>query len=295
MAGLNAREQEGCRRLLALLDTEDLFSVAETVTNRLIHVFSKEEAFDAIIIYSKNAEELLKRRKVHRNAIFKYLAAENVVVSPSSEKSQLIQSALDHWRGPNAQPTASPGQKVEKEQSESDTLNCQLLGEQFCNWFYSLLNSQNPSLGQDKGAWGPQHFWENAVLRLVYRAAEQAEEEFNGSQMTSLRLLALTRDERLIFNPSIDARGLKCVPSPHGLVVVAVAGTIHRDNVLLGIFEQIFGLVRCPVGKNWKIKNVNLRIRGQNTLTCEESQGSPAITLHNNELALYYSPSKNMH
>lgn len=42
MAGLSAREQEGCRRLLALLDTDDLFSVAETVTNRLIHVFSKE-------------------------------------------------------------------------------------------------------------------------------------------------------------------------------------------------------------------------------------------------------------
>ncbi|XP_069800933.1 uncharacterized protein C3orf38 homolog [Dendropsophus ebraccatus] len=288
MAGLSGREKEGCRRLLAQLDTEDLFSVADTVTNRMIHIFSKEEAIDAIITYSKSAEELLKRRKVHRSAIFKYLAADNVTVLPSSEKSQLIQCALDHWRGPSVQHTRSPGHKVEKQESESETLDCQLLGEHFCKWFYPLLNSQNPSFGQEKGDWGPQHFWENAALKLAYRAAEQAVEEYNGSQMASLRLLALTREERLLFNPNLDGRGLKCVPSPHGLVVVAVAGTIHRDNVWLGIFEQIFGLVRCPVGKNWKIKNVNLKILGQNTLTCEESQGLPAITLQSKELELYY-------
>ncbi|KAM3934326.1 uncharacterized protein C3orf38 homolog [Leptodactylus fuscus] len=292
MAGLSAREKEGCRRLLAQLETEDLFSVAETVTNRLIHVLSKEEAYDAIVTYSKSAEELLKRRKVHRSAIFKYLAAENVMVLPTSEKSQLIQCAIDYWRGPSVTHTTSPGAKVEKEQSEQsepETLNCQLLGEHFCNWFYPLLNSQNPSLGQEKGDWGPQHFWENAVLNLMYRTAEQAMEEHIGSQMASLRLLAFTRDERLIFNPNIDSRGLKCVPSPHGLVVVAVAGTVHRDNVCLGIFEQIFGLVRCPVYKNWKIKNVNLKIIGQNALTCEESQRLPAITLQSKELELYYS------
>ncbi|XP_044140454.1 uncharacterized protein C3orf38 homolog isoform X1 [Bufo gargarizans] len=289
MAGLSAPEREGCRRLLAQLDTDDLFSVAETVTNRLIHVFSREEAFDAIVTYSKSAEELLKRRKVHRSAIFKYLAAENVNVLPSNEKNQLIQCALDHWRGPSVRHPASPDVKVEKEQSEPGTLNCQLLGEQFCNWFYPLLNSQNPSLRPEKGDWGPQHFWENAVLKLAYRAAEQAAEEHYGSQMASLRLLALTREERLIFNPNIDSGGLKCVSSPHGPVVVAVAGTIHRDNVWLGIFEQIFGLVSCPVGKNWKIKNVDLKILGQNSLTCEESQRLPAITLHSKELEMYYS------
>ncbi|KAG8590773.1 hypothetical protein GDO81_006890 [Engystomops pustulosus] len=289
MAGLSAREKEGCRRLLAQLDIEDLFSVAETVTSRLIHVFSREEAFDAIVTYSKSAEELLKRRKVHRSAIFKYLAEENVPVLPTSEKSVLIQCALDHWRGPSVTRTTSPGQKIEKENPEPESLNCQLLGEQFCSWFYPLLNSQNSSLGQEKGDWGPQHFWENAVLKLAYRAAEQAVEEHIGSQMASLRLLALTRDERLIFNPNVNSQGLKCVPSPHGLVVVAVAGTILRDNVCLGIFEEIFGLVRCPVSKTWKIKNVNLKIVGQNTLTYEESQRLPAITLQGKELELYYS------
>ncbi|CAN2387666.1 apoptotic process [Pristimantis euphronides] len=291
MTGLSAREKEGCRRLLAQLDIEELFSVAETVTNRLIHVFSRDEAFDAIIIYSKSAEELLKRRKVHRGAIFKYLASENVTVLPSTEKNQLIQCALDHWRGPSAQHTTLPRQTVSRisvDEEPPEPLDCQLLGEQFCGWFYSLLNSQNPSFGQEKGNWGPQHFWENAALKLAYRATEQAVEEHDGAQMASLRLLALTRDERLLFNPSMDSRGLKCVRSPHGLVVVAVAGTIHRDNVYLGIFEEIFGLVRCPVGKNWKIKNVDLKILGQNTLSHEESQRPPAVTLHSGELEVYY-------
>ncbi|XP_063812370.1 uncharacterized protein C3orf38 homolog isoform X2 [Pseudophryne corroboree] len=293
MSGLSGREKECCRRLLALLDTQDLISIAETVTNRMIHVLSREEAIDAILSYSKDATELLKRRKVHRSVIFKYLDEEKISVLPSWEKHQLIQCALDHWRVPGVQKDSPPGQKVEKEdQSHLDSLDCKLLGEQFCTWFYSLLNSQNPSLGQERGDWGPQHFWENAILRFSYRTREQAMEEHSGSQMTSLRLLSLTRDERLIFNPNLDSKGLKCVTSSHGLVVVAVAGTIHRGNACLGIFEQIFGLIRCPIGNNWKIKHVDLKILAQTALGCEESQRLPSISYNTGELEVYYKSDR---
>ncbi|XP_075053160.1 uncharacterized protein C3orf38-like isoform X2 [Mixophyes fleayi] len=288
MSGLSAREKEGCRLLLEHLDTQDVLAIAETVTNRMIHVFSREDATDAILSYSKNATELLKRRKVHRSAIFKYLDTEKIAVLPSSEKNQLIQCALDHWGSPGVQQTSSPGQKV-GDQSHLESLDCKLLGEQFCKWFYSLLNSQNPSLGQEKGEWGPQHFWENAILKLAYKAAEQAAEEHNGSQMTSLRLLALTREEKLIFNPNLDLKGLKCVTSSHGLVVVAVAGTIHRNNVCLGIFEQIFGLIRCPIGKNWKIQRVDLKVLAQTAFDSEVPQHLPSISYKTSELEVYYS------
>ncbi|XP_068126786.1 uncharacterized protein C3orf38 homolog [Hyperolius riggenbachi] len=291
MSGLSAREKEGCRRLLELLDSPDLFSVVETVTNRLIQVFSREEAIDAILTYSKNSAELLKRRKVHRNAIFKYLADERVPVPPSCEKHQLIQCAIDHWAGPGVQRTQSPGKQVsEGGASELHPLDYKLLGEKFCEWFYQLLNSQNPLLGQ-KGDWGPQHFWDDAVLRFVYKAVEAAKEEHHGAQMASLRLLALTRDERLIFNPNLDSRGLKCVSSPHGLVVVAVAGTVHRDNVCLGLFEQIFGLIRCPIGKNWKIKHVDLKVLGQNALGTEQTNCLPSVNYQDSELQVYYADS----
>lgn len=44
-----------------------------------------------------------------------------------------------------------------------------VLGKQFCEWFFQLLNSQNPSLGQQPQDWGPQHFWPDVRLRLLSR------------------------------------------------------------------------------------------------------------------------------
>ncbi|CAI9550864.1 unnamed protein product, partial [Staurois parvus] len=260
------------------------------------------EAIEAILIYSKDAKELLKRRKVHRDAIFKYLAAEKLAVPPSSDKNQLIQYAIDHWAGPTVHKKTVPEKKVsrlkcyfykpvQEAEPNLEPTDFKLLGEKFCEWFYILLNSQNPSFGQEKGAWGPEHFWENAILRFAYKAAEQATEEHKGAQMASLRLLALTRDERLIFSPSTDSRGLKCVSSLHGLVVVAVAGTIHRDGACMGIFEQIFGLIRCPIGKNWKIKHVDLKVMGQNKLSSEQTKCLPSVTYETRDLELYFPES----
>ncbi|XP_063299318.1 uncharacterized protein C3orf38-like [Pelobates fuscus] len=290
MAGLRPREKVGCRQLLEQLDTADLLSLTETVTNRMIQVFGREEAIDAILVYSASATELLKRRKVHRDIIFKYLATQQITVLPSSDKNQLIQHAIEYWKDAVKNPKLSskPQAKTE-DKSHLGSLDCQLLGEQFCKWFYQLLNSQNPVLGHEKGDWGPQHFWENAVLKFSYSTTEENMEEYNGAQMTSLRLLALTREEKLVFNPNVDSKGLKCVTSPHGLVVVAVAGTIHRNNSWLGIFEQIFGLIRCPIGENWKIRFVNLKVFGQNTTGSVDSPPMPSIQYKTNELEVFYS------
>uniref|UniRef100_A0A803K8R2 Chromosome 3 open reading frame 38 n=1 Tax=Xenopus tropicalis TaxID=8364 RepID=A0A803K8R2_XENTR len=281
--------------------------MAENYHTQLIPVisFSTKEAMDAILTYSKNAAELLNRRKVYRDIIFKYLAAKKIAVSPSSEKNQLIQRALEFWRESATESVSSapesssfngqnsvPSQDKSNDTSHSGSLDCQLLGEHFCRWFYPLLNSQNPILGCEKGYWGPQHFWENTVLKFAYRTTQESTEEYCGAQMASLRLLALTREERLLFNPSIDTGGLKCAISRHGLVVVAVAGTIHRDNQCLGIFEQIFGLIRCPVTASWKIKNVNLKILGQSALGALgsiESAPRPSIQYKTKDLEEYYS------
>ncbi|KAM4699389.1 uncharacterized protein C3orf38 homolog [Discoglossus pictus] len=289
MAGLTPLEKAGCRQLLELLDTSELLSLTDTVTNRLIHVESREEAIHAIITYSESATVLLKRRKVNRETIFKYLALQNVPVLPSSEKNQLIQRVVEYWQGPVSKQREPKPQVKQEDKSYNGSLNCQLLGEQFCHWFYQILNSQNPLLGQQKGDWGPQHFWENAVLKFAYNTTEQSMEEYNGAQMTSLRLLALVREERLLFHPNLEAGGLKCVTSPHGLVVVAVAGTVHRDSFCLGIFEQIFGLIRNPADENWKIKFVNLKVIGQNALESAGSLPRPSVQYQTSELEAFYS------
>lgn len=97
--GLSERERAGCRALLEQMATDELMALTDTVTNRLVLPQSRQEAIHAIIVYSQSVEELLKRRKVYREIIFKYLANEGVVVPPCSEKHQLIHHAKQYWSG----------------------------------------------------------------------------------------------------------------------------------------------------------------------------------------------------
>lgn len=114
-------------------------------------------------------------------------------------------------------------------------------------------------------------------------------DDFLGAELVSLRLLALTREEHLLLSPNLESYGLRALLSPHGLVLVAVAGTIHRDAACLGIFEQIFGLIRSPLENNsWKIKFINLKIRGQDAVAGTEV-AAPALSYNSSELQLFCS------
>lgn len=150
------------------------------------------------------------------------------------------------------------------------------LGKQFCQWFFQLLNSQNPQAALPVQDWGPQHFWSDARLLLL----SHQKEEFIGAELVCKRLFALVWEERLLFCPNLEQTGLKCVSTPHGLVLVAVAGTIHRESSCLGVFEQVFSLIRSPLDDNrWKIKSVHLKIKGQ-----IGKETLPALTYDSKEL-----------
>ncbi|KAM6384092.1 uncharacterized protein C3orf38 homolog isoform 3-T3 [Alca torda] len=251
-----------------------------------------EEAIHAILVYSQSVEELLKRRKVYREIIFKYLAAQGIPVPPSSEKQLLIDRVKQYWSGQHA--TSTLGERKqhteshgESQKSPQDAIHD--LGEEFCQWFFELLNSQHPLGVKSEERWGPQHFWENAKMKFSYNTLEKNMEEYVGAEMVSLRLLSLVKEEYLLFNPNLHASGLKCAMSRHGLVLVAVAGTVHRDNACLGIFEQIFGLISCPVRENtWKIKAVNLKIVGQNALEPGMQIEKPSLKYESNQLQELY-------
>ncbi|XP_042298846.1 uncharacterized protein C3orf38 homolog [Sceloporus undulatus] len=300
-AGMNEREREGCRELLELLHTADLLALTDTVTNRLVEPGNRNEAIHAILLYSQSAEELLKRKKVFREVIFKYLATKGVVVPPSSEKHQLVSRAKQYWCGqlkncdsdekysePNVEQPQGEGKQGDKEEPDKE---CYSLGEEFCQWFFEILNSQNPLIGQSQDEWGPQHFWDDAVLKFCYNTSEQNIEEYLGAELVSLRLLSLVREEYLFLNPNLNAGGLRCAVSQHGLVVVAVAGTVHRNTCCLGVFEQIFGLIRCPFRENtWKIKFVNLKIVGQNAMEPGTEIERPCIKYEQEELQEFYVP-----
>ncbi|XP_075573492.1 uncharacterized protein C3orf38 homolog isoform X1 [Pelecanus crispus] len=318
-------------------------ALTDTVTNRLVHPQSRQEAIRNILAYSQSVEELLKRRKVYREIIFKYLAAQGIPVPPSSEKRLLIDRVKQYWSGqptthasesgnskPYAEVTSDRTRgsilKLYQETFQLDTMKNSFtaravkrwnrppreavtslsleshgqtqksrqdyihrLGQEFCQWFFDLLNSQHPLGVKAEEGWGPQHFWEDARMKLRYNTLEKNMEEYVGAEMVSLRLLSLVTEEYILFNPNLRANGLKCAMSPHGLVLVAVAGTVHRDKTCLGIFEQIFGLISCPVRENtWKIKNLNLKIVGQNALEPGMQIENPSIKFESKQLQELY-------
>nr|ACO13919.1 C3orf38 [Esox lucius] len=198
MSSLSDAERNGFKNMFDIMSMKDILSLSDTVTNKLIAVGSTTEAVEAILSYTKDAEELLKRRKVHRDIIFKYLAKEGVVMPTDSDKNQLVKKTLQFWSTGKA------------------------------------LDQQTPSV------------------------------------VTSLGL-----------RPSAS------LSSPHGLVLVAVAGTIHRDTVCLGVYEQVFGPIRSPLEQNsWKIKFVNLKIRGPEVLGGAGELVSPSLTCSPTELQL---------
>ncbi|KAM6978797.1 LOW QUALITY PROTEIN: uncharacterized protein C3orf38 homolog [Tautogolabrus adspersus] len=299
MSGLTDTERAGCKKIMKLMSKGDLLSLSDTVTNKVIVVEDEREAMQTIMSFTKNAEEFLRRKKVQRDLIFKYLAKEGVVMPPNSEKHQLVKRTLQLWLpGKGMDDENCLGETDETKQRPADTAtnmkdedggHLMVLGQQFCQWFFQLLNSQNLSLGQQPQDWGPQHFWPDVKLRLLARAGSEQIEEFLGAELVSMRLQALMREERLILMPNLEPHGLRVLASPHGLVLVAVAGTIHRDSACLGIFEQIFGLIRSPIEKKcWKIKFVKLKIIGQDVLGGTEIV-APALTYNSTELQLLCS------
>ncbi|XP_010123314.1 PREDICTED: uncharacterized protein C3orf38 homolog, partial [Chlamydotis macqueenii] len=251
-------------------------------------------AVHAILVYSQSAEELLKRRKVYREIIFKYLATQGIPVPPSSEKHLLVDRVKRYWSGQLTTCASESGESKphtesygERQKAPQD--NVHYLGEEFCQWFFELLNSQHPLGVKSEETWGPQHFWENAKMKFCYNTLEKNMEEYVGAEMVSLRLLSLVKEEYLLFNPNLHANGLKCAMSPHGLVLIAVAGTVHRNNACLGIFEQVFGLISCPIRENtWKIKVVNLKIVGQNSLEPGMQIEKPSIKYEAYQLQEFY-------
>lgn len=147
-------------------------------------------------------------------------------------------------------------------QASKQTSELQLLGETFASWFYKVLNSNNPHMGINPEEFGPCHFWDGATLKVTtITDMQSSSDEFSGSQLVSEKILSFTKSECLLFNPNISREGILVNSEKHGLVIVIVCGTIHRQNKHLGVFDQMFGLVKDPrFYDNWKIKITKLKL-----------------------------------
>lgn len=137
----------------------------------------------------------------------------------------------------------------------------QKLGENFARWFFDALNSHNPSKSLHTKDFGPHHFLDDAELLLLVLGPSETRDRICGQQAVCDRFLAFVKGEDLLFNPNCDHGGIMVDTNPHGLVVVLVCGTVHRGNHCLGVFEQMFGLIKDPrFDNNWKIKISKLKM-----------------------------------
>lgn len=135
------------------------------------------------------------------------------------------------------------------------------LGLTFIHWFYDSLNSHNPSRGSTPKDFGPQHFYRDAKLMVLLLGPPETRENCTGQQAVSEKFLHFVNRENLLFNPNCDHGGVMVKADPHGLVVVVVCGTIHRDNQCLGVFYQMFGLIKDPqFDNNYKIKISKMKL-----------------------------------
>jgi len=96
---LTEKEKHGISELLARMSSRDLTSLAQTVTSRLIVPETHSEAVSAIILHSDKPSDILRRRKIKKELLFKYLNAKKVGVDASADKSIMISHVLQLWGG----------------------------------------------------------------------------------------------------------------------------------------------------------------------------------------------------
>ena len=56
------------------------------------------DAVNAILTFSQSVEELLKRKKIKRDTLFRYLASHGIGIDPKGEKHTLVDEILKFWK-----------------------------------------------------------------------------------------------------------------------------------------------------------------------------------------------------
>ena len=95
---LTEAEKYGISELLSRLSVSDLQSLAQTVTSKLLVPETSSEAITAIILHTDKAVDLLKRKKIKKELLFKYLHLKGVSIEAVADKSVHVTRVLEVWR-----------------------------------------------------------------------------------------------------------------------------------------------------------------------------------------------------
>ncbi|XP_054288422.1 uncharacterized protein C3orf38 homolog [Macrosteles quadrilineatus] len=267
---LSLEERINVLELLSGLDEDDILSLASTVTKGLLKPGSREEANEAVLQHSDSVESILSRKKISRELLFNYLHWKKVTTDSNLDKKSLTSMLLRLWKQPvqsnNEQPNENFANHSNNERnlqvtSHLEPLQVDLFAHKFTEWYYQLLNKD--FLQGGNFAVGAEHFWNDATLQIEMMSNGQTvTEEAEGSTASVTLIRDIKQRHKLYFSPNLSAEGVRGRSEPHGAVCVLVCGTLHQSaGVVVGVFEQVFWLIKDPLTNNtWKIKRNQLRL-----------------------------------
>ena len=111
---LTEAEKHGIAELLTRMSVQDLQSLAQTVTSKLLVPETSSEAISMIILHTERAADLLKRRKIKKELLFKYLHFKRVPIESVADKSVHVTRVLELW---GAADTADSGHIFDSDNS----------------------------------------------------------------------------------------------------------------------------------------------------------------------------------
>ncbi|KAI4470097.1 hypothetical protein MML48_1g16152 [Holotrichia oblita] len=259
----NAIALQGIRDVLRSLNPEDLHGLTATVTHGLLKEKrkSRHDAIEIILKYSPDILSILKRRVVTRDVLFNYLHDRSVIVELPTTKDKLVAKICELWNLPTHKDIRTSNEDVKtitsQKEIKSAESNVNVMAKQFAQWFYEMMNSTEYI--------EPDHFYLDArlILHLISNNTEITEETESSKSIVEL-LFKTKTEHNLFFNPNLNSEGIQGRLDPHGLVMVLACGTLHSNNLCVGVFEQVFALARDPYcDNNWKIKNMQLNLRSK--------------------------------
>lgn len=134
-------------------------------------------------------------------------------------------------------------------------------GVAFCDWFYKMVNKLQPIFAQQEGdIFSERVFLTNSSVNIFIITNETLERIGTGQIGSYLVLKNTLLEFELLFCPNLET-GLQIIRGEHGTIRVSCCGTLQRHNGCIGIYEQEFNLVYCPVDKRWKIMNTKLNLK----------------------------------
>lgn len=245
-----------------------------------------------VLLHGQSIYFVLNQRCLTRRILFKYLSDNSISIGNVATKTDLVEKTVNYWRerfGTSAANTDSPvaAPKVISSKDENITINVhneitkyetvvnitqtpadraqdhvvstlplQQMAEQFVQWFFDKLNKcelQNSDLWPDS----------TCAIRLIDSNNMNQDSTSVGDASVRELFLDLRRSFNFEFNPNVCHLGVQGKMNPFGMVMVASCGTIHTNDVCVGVFESAFGLIRTvdEAGDTWKLKHTKMQIK----------------------------------